>query len=566
MLKKKWVPIPADETLIQQLNEGLKVNPIVSRLLVQRGIETFEEAKTFFRPSLEHLHDPFLMKDMDKAVERVLQAINNNEKILLYGDYDVDGTTCVALMHTFLSRINGNEQIEYYIPDRHKEGYGISDEGIAYAHAHHFDLIIAMDCGIQAIEKVAKANALGVDFIICDHHLPSEELPGACAVLDPKREDCDYPFKELSGCGVTFKLVQAVSLAQGYSEELWNDLFDLLVISIGCDIVKMTGENRTLAYFGLQQINQKTARIGIQSLIEKSGKDYPVSIGDLVFGAGPMINAAGRLSDAKEAVRLLLATDSKAADDLAVSLSVKNLKRQEEDRGITKEAIQLFESIYNYKEKKSIVLCQSHWHKGVVGISASKIVDKYHRPTIILTEVDGMAVGSARSVAGFNIHHAISECADLLENFGGHTFAAGLSMKKENLEAFQNRFEEVVASSIQPQELEPRIHVSGELNFDEISFKLWNIIKQFAPFGPGNRRPIFVTRNVQDTGSSRIVKKEHLKLSVQQNNSPVMNGIGFWMAAYYERIAASDFDICYVLETNHWKGKTTLSINLKDVQ
>lgn len=566
MLEKKWTLIPTNEEKIKELNESLKVHPIVSQLLIQRGIETYDAAKQFFRPSLEHLHDPFLMKDMDKAVDRILEAIGKDEKILLYGDYDVDGTTCVTLMHVFLSRISGKEKIDYYIPNRYSEGYGISDQGIDYAKEIGATLIIAMDCGIQAIQKVERAKSIGIDFIICDHHLPSEQLPPAIAVLDPKRKDCEYPFKELSGCGVSFKLAQAISFQQGYSEDVWNDLFDLLVISIGCDIVRMTGENRTLAYFGLEQINTENARQGIQSLITKSGKEYPVTIGDLVFGAGPMINAAGRLSDAKEAVRLLLSNDLTEAERLSSSLLSKNMERREQDRSITKEASQLFEAIDGYENKKSIVLYQSHWHKGVVGISASKLVDRYHRPTIIMTESNGMLVGSARSVKGFNIHQAIHECSDLLENFGGHQFAAGLSMKKENINAFQEQFEKIVASTITEEELQPEIHISGELHFSDISSKFWNIIKQFAPFGPGNRRPVFMTKNVKDAGTSRVVKEEHLKLNVKQSHSPIVGGIGFWMGDKYDRVSEGSFDICYVLEPNHWRGKMTIDLNVKDIR
>lgn len=566
MLEKKWTPILTDEAKVEALHERLKVNPIVSRLLVQRGIQTFEEARTFFRPSIVHLHDPFLMKDMRNAVQRIIEAINKDEKILLYGDYDVDGTTCVTLMHVFLTRITGKPKIDYYIPDRYGEGYGISNKGVDYAKEIGATLIIAMDCGIQAIDKVDRAKSLGIDFIICDHHLPGVDLPSAVAVLDPKRKDCDYPYKELSGCGVTFKLAQGIAKEQGYTDETWNDLFDLLVISIGCDIVQMMGENRTMAHFGLQQINEGKARMGINALIQKGGKEYPVTIGDLVFGAGPMINAAGRLSDAKEAVRLLLSSNEEEAVTLAESLHAKNLTRREEDRGITKEAAEMFQSLENYKTKKSIVLFQEHWHKGVVGISASKIVDKYHRPTIILTSSNNLAVGSARSVPGFDIHHAIGECADLLENYGGHKFAAGLSLKKENFEAFRNKFEEVVASNIQEKELQPKIHISGELDFNDISTRFWNVIKQFAPFGPGNRRPVFISKNIKDAGASRVVKEEHLKLSVRQADSQVMEGIGFWLGDRYERLQKGTCDICYVLETNHWRGKTTLNINLKDLR
>ncbi len=565
-MEKKWTEIPADENQIQELAKELKVNPLICKLLVQRGITSYEEAKVFFRPTLEHLHDPFLMKDMDKAVERVIQAIDNNQKILLYGDYDVDGTTCVALMYTFLARISPKENIIYYIPNRYKEGYGVSKKGIEYAKEIDAQLIIAMDCGIQAMDKIALANSYGIDSIICDHHLPSEILPEAVAVLDPKRKDCEYPFKELSGCGVAFKLAQGIAEKQGYSDEVWSDLFDLLVISIGCDIVRMTGENRTIAHFGLRQINEQRARVGLTSLIEKSGKELPVSIGDLVFGVGPMINAAGRLADAKEAVELMLSGDKHEADIIAMGLYEKNLERRDFEKAITKEAVEMFKKEKDYEKKKSIVLSSPNWHKGIVGIAASKLVEKFHRPTIILMENEKMVVGSARSVSGFNVHQAIHECSDLLNNFGGHQHAAGLSLRKENLEAFKIKFEEVVSLTIEDENLTPEIPISSNLNFDKINTKFLNLLKQFSPFGPGNRRPVFRSNSVRDSGYSKIVKDEHLKLSIKQKNSQNVNGIGFWMGEHYDRVSKEAFDICYVLEENHWKGKTSISLNLKDIK
>ncbi len=565
-MKKKWTHIKTDQTQVEHLHEQLKVDRMVSQLLVQRGITTFEQAKKFFRPTLDELHDPFLMKDMDKAVSRLVEAINNNERILLYGDYDVDGTTCVSMMFTFLSRIGKLDNIDYYIPNRYREGYGISLKGISYAAETDTSLMIAMDCGIQARNQIDKANTLGIDTIICDHHLPGEQLPKAKAVLDPKRKDCDYPYKELSGCGVTFKLVQAVAAELGYSEEVWLDLLDLLVISIGCDIVQMTGENRILAHYGLQQINQGNARIGIRSLIEKSGKEYPVTISDLVFGAGPMINAAGRLDDAKEAVRLLLSDNESEANVMAESLKSKNVNRREQDRSITKEACEIIDAWEDLDDRKTIVLGQSHWHKGVVGISASKLVEKYHRPTIILTKNNDLWVGSARSVPGFDIHSAISACKEYLNNFGGHQFAAGLSLESSNLENFRKAFEKQVANTITEEELTPEIMVSGELDFKGITPRFWKILRQFAPFGPGNHKPVFTTRNVKDTGDSRIVKDEHLKLRVSQDDGKVIGGIGFWMADAYEDISNGTFDLCYTIQPNTWRGKTALDLQVRDIK
>ncbi len=564
-MKKKWVYISSDPKEVQQLHEQLKVHPIISQLLIQRGIKTFDEAKSFFRPNIQQLHDPFLMQNMDKAVQRIIKAMDNRQKILLYGDYDVDGTTCVALMYSFLSRIYSTKYLDYYIPDRYKEGYGISYKGIEYAKENGIELIIAMDCGIRAIDPISLANKYGIDTIICDHHLPSEELPNAVAILDPKQKNCNYPYKELSGCGVVFKLVQAIAQQQNYKDETWNDFFDLLVISIGSDIVQITGENRILAWLGLQQINQKKARLGVQALIEKSNKKYPISVSDLVFGGGPMLNAAGRISSAKEAVQLLLSENKEEAQEIAESLHLKNQERREHEQRITKEASEMWEATDDYKNKKSIVLFQSNWHKGVIGISASKMVDKYHRPTIILTASNHLAVGSARSIPHFDIHQAITECSHLLTNFGGHKYAAGLSIKKENIKPFIKQFESIAQQHISPKDLQAEIPIATELHFNEITTSFWNILKQFAPFGPGNRRPIFCSKNVKDGGYSRIVKENHLKLSVQQEGTTMQEGMAFNMAHLYSVIANGSFDVCYVLEENHWNGKSNLEINVKDI-
>ncbi|MGB1217525.1 MAG: single-stranded-DNA-specific exonuclease RecJ, partial [Saprospiraceae bacterium] len=441
---------------------------------------------------------------MDKAVERVVEAISRKEKILLYGDYDVDGTTCVALMYSFLKDVGVAEYVDYYIPDRYKEGYGISYKGIDFAKENGHTLMIAMDCGITAVDKVARANEYGLDVIICDHHLPGSVLPKGIAVLDPKRSDCEYPYKELSGCGVSFKLCQGITEVMDLEEDIWMRLLDLLVISTGCDIVEIRGENRILAHYGLKRINEGKARTGIKALIGISKKELPFSVTDIVFGLGPVINAAGRISDAKDAVRLLLEEDGTEALAQAELLMEMNLERRKFEKGITEEAINLHESNPMRKEQKSIVLHQEHWHKGVVGIAASKMVDKFHRPTILLTGNKDMAVGSARSVRGFDIHFAIHECRHLLHNFGGHKYAAGLSIPKKNLPAFKELFEKVVSERITAEQLIPEIPVSAELHLNDVNPKFWNLLKQFSPFGPGNRRPIFHSKGVRDSGYSKV--------------------------------------------------------------
>ncbi len=565
-MNKTWTLLQTDEEKIRHLARELDVKPVIARLLVQRGITNYEQAKEFFLPSLDRLHDPFLMEDMDKATDRIITALEKKEKILLYGDYDVDGTTCVALLHRFLEKIGYKNLLSYYIPDRYREGYGISRKGIEAAHKEKTNLIISMDCGIQAIEEIELANQMEMDVIICDHHLPSEQLPRAVAILDPKRKDCGYPYKELSGCGVVFKLVQALSKRLDLPEDIWHDLLDLLVMSIGCDIVKMTGENRILAHFGLQQINKQQASLGLKTLIEKSNRNYPVSISDLIFGSGPMINAAGRLADAKEAVRLFLSKDPSEAAQIAESLYLKNNERKEFERNITKEAIKLWEQEEDKDDRRTIVLYSPNWHKGVLGIAASKLVEKFHRPTIIMVEQNDILVGSARSIPGFDIHEALVGCAELFSNFGGHQYAAGLSMKKKNLDTFKIRLEKIAQENILPEDLQPEIQVSADLDFEDISPKFLKTLQRFAPFGPGNRRPVFRTKGVKDSGYSRIVKDEHLKLHLSQKNSRNLDGIGFYMSDFFEKIKDAPFDICYVLEENHWKGKRSISLNLKGLK
>lgn len=567
MIEKQWIYIDTDEAAVQSLQEQLKINPIFCRLLVQRGIKTYEEAKLFFRPKLEHLHDPFLMKGMEAAVLRLEKAIKNHEKILLYGDYDVDGTTAVALMYAFLKK--HHESLDFYIPHRYKEGYGISYQGIDYAAENGCTLVIAMDCGIKAIEKIDYATYKNIDFIICDHHLPEAKVPNAVAVLDPKQTDCPYPYKELSGCGVAFKLVQAYVEKNDLDFKEVTDLLDLLTVSIACDIVPITGENRVLAHYGLQQLNHNP-RIGLRTLIATANRSFPLTISDVVFGLGPMINAAGRISDAKEAVRLLLSKDKNEAKENAENLRNENIKRKAFEKVITEEALQQVTANPNWHKRKTIVLFDENWHKGVLGIVASRMIETFHRPTIILSKSADKIVGSARSVVGFDIHDALKSCEDLFINFGGHQYAAGLTMNPNNLTEFQERFETVVAERITTTHLTPKVKVNATIDFDQLNHKFWKILKQFAPFGPQNRRPVFCTSDVMNTGQSRLLKEKHLKLKIRQQppkTSPVHDAIAFNFADYYPHIKDNKpFQFCYVIEENNWQGRTSLQLNVKDIK
>lgn len=565
-MEKRWVENRfIDQDIISQLADQLNITSIIASLLVNRGISNYKDAEAFFRPKLEHLHDPFLMKDMNLAIERIQKAIQHNERILIYGDYDVDGTTSVALVYSFFKPIYSN--IDFYIPDRYKEGYGISTQGIDYAAEQNCALIIALDCGIKSIDKIEYAKSLNIDFIICDHHLPGEIIPDAVAVLDPKRKDCEYPYKELSGCGIGFKLVQAFCIKQNIGIENIIKLLDLVVVSIASDIVPVTGENRTLAYIGLEQLN-KNPRPGLQALIEKTNcKEF--SINEIVFFIGPRINAAGRIDHARLAVALLNAESYEEAKHLCEIVDSKNTERKEFDQNITIEAIEMIETDDVLRSKKSTVLFNKDWHKGVIGIVASRLIDKYYRPTIILTESNGYAAGSARSVNGFDIYEAITACSDLLEQYGGHKYAAGLTMKIENIEKFIARFEEIVASTIQDNSLQQEIEIESELNLQEFNTKFYRILKQFAPFGPGNAKPIFISRNVQLAAEPKEVGKNditHLKFTVVQNGSYAFDCIAYGMGHYIDTLeAAGKFDICYSIEENTWRDKTNIQLNIKDI-
>jgi single-stranded-DNA-specific exonuclease len=565
VMTKRWVlKEPADHATTESLSEAININSTLANLLVQRHIYTFDEARRFFRPSLSDLHDPFLMQDMEKAVERLQEAIAENQKILVYGDYDVDGTTSVALFYGFLREFSG--AIEFYIPDRYKEGYGISEAGIDHAIAEKFDLIVSLDCGIKAVNMIGKAVAAGIDFIVCDHHLPGPKLPPAFAVLDPKRADCTYPFKELSGCGIGFKLLQAFCIKNNISLERLYPYLDLVAVSIAADIVPIAGENRTLAHFGLKQLNSQP-RPGLQALIDLAGFRSEIDINNIVFGIGPRINASGRISHAKTAVKLLLSKDIAEATSIADIINDKNTERRNFDTNITREALEMIEQDSN-PTAKATVLFKKDWHKGVIGIVASRCIDMYYRPTIILTESNDKATGSARSVAGFDIYEAISECSDLLLQYGGHMYAAGLTMELSKIAEFQRRFEEVVASRIQPEQLIPQIEIDQILQLEQITPRFFNILKQMSPFGPQNMPPVFMTENVKAIGRPRILKNKHLKLNLGfEEGGPSLEAIGFDMADYFSMIdSGMRFHIAYTIDENSYWGPATLQLCLKDIK
>jgi len=566
-MEKRWVLSESDEKAIQSLQEDLKVSRILCDLLVKRGIKTLDKARRFFRPSLDDLHDPFIMKDMDKAVERLEKALENNERILVYGDYDVDGTTAVSLVYGFLVKYYNN--MEYYIPDRYEEGYGISIKGIDYSIENGISLIIALDCGIKANAKIDYATKNGVDFIICDHHRPSEKIPEAIAVLDPKREDCEYPYKELTGCGIGFKLIQAFAIRNNIEFEKVQQLLDLLVVSIAADIVPITGENRILSHFGLKKLNENP-RPGLVSLIDLSGihnKD-DIKISDIVFYISPRINAAGRMDSGNAAVKLLVSKEVAAAHINADVLNSQNDERRQIDKSITEEAISLFDTDKSLLEKKSIVLYNPIWHKGVIGIVASRMIENFYKPAIIMTDSDErFAAGSARSVTGFDIYNAIAECDDLLVQFGGHKYAAGLTIEKKNIPAFIKKFEEVVARTITKDMLVPEVQLDAELEIGLLNLNFYKIVQQFAPFGPANMRPVFVTRGLSDTGRSSLVgqTKNHLRVEATDQGYYV-KGIAFNQSFKYSLIQKSKFDICYNLDLNEWRGSKNLQMTIKDIK
>ena len=559
-MEKYWNILQSDSEVVAELSKALNVSEIVAHLLVLRGITTFEDAKLFFRPEISHLHDPFLMKDMQKAVDRIELAIAKKEKILVYGDYDVDGTTSVAMMYSFLKK--QSVKTEYYIPCRYEEGYGVSLKGIDYAEENNFTLIIALDCGIRAVNQVDYANKKGVDFIICDHHNPGEKVPNAVAILNPKQSDCNYPYKELSGCGVGFKLIQAFSDKNDILFSEIIEYLDLLTVSIGADIVPMTGENRVFSFLGLQLIN-KSQRIGLKALMEVANKTKDVTITDVVFGVAPRINAAGRIEHAKKAVEILVETDSAKAKLFADKIEENNITRRGLDQSITKEALEMIDDT-----KKSTVVYSENWHKGVVGIVASRLIENYYKPTIVLAEKQGMLTGSARSVHDFDLYAAISKCAHLCEKFGGHKYAAGMSIKKENLAQFIEEFEKAVSETITEDQLRPKINIDKVIDIDAVDDKLYRIIKQFAPFGPQNLSPIFVSKGVVDNGYGKQVgeDKSHLRINAKKSSNSIA-GIGFGMGNLFEIIKDNQaFDVCYSIDENEWNGRKSLQLRLRDLK
>ncbi|MHC1777194.1 MAG: DHH family phosphoesterase [Lentimicrobium sp.] len=597
-MQKRWVLKPGGEPeKVTSLAAALGVGPALAELLIQRDVNTFAEARAFFRPELSNLHDPFLMKDMDLAVTRIFRAIENKEKILVYGDYDVDGTTAVALVYTFLKDELGHSLIDFYIPDRYGEGYGISFKSVDYASDNGFGLVIALDCGIKAIEKVAKGKEVGVDYIICDHHRPGEFLPEAVAVLDAKRLDCDYPFKELSGCGVGFKLIQALAATKKIPFEVLHKYLDLVVVSIASDIVPITGENRILAYYGLRLLNHNP-RPGFEAILKFSNVSRKVdsngippimtgtlngleegnesfifsrelSISDLVFLLGPRINAAGRIESGRNSVELLICRDAAKAELIGEQINDLNTTRRDLDATTTDMAMDSIKTLPRLRSARSTVVYNPDWHKGVIGIVASRLIESYYRPTIVLTQSNGLITGSARSIKDFDIYDAIDECSNLLEHFGGHKYAAGLSMKPENLEAFIEKFEAVATRMITEDMLTPEVEIDLEINLNAINQKFLRVLKQFAPFGPGNMSPVFQTKGVIDNGYGRVVGKNHLKLTIGHPEiaSNPFPAIAFQQGDHFSYInSGKPFDICYHIEENEWNGKKDIQLNIKDIK
>jgi single-stranded-DNA-specific exonuclease len=558
---KRWKILEADETKVAALHKGLKVNQTICKILVQRGIETFDDAKNFFRPSMSDLHDPWLMKDMEKAVVRILQAFNTHEKILVFGDYDVDGTTAVACMYQFLKK--HHENVEFYIPHRYREGYGVSKAGIDFAKENNYTLIVSLDCGIKSIDLVKYARTLDIDFVICDHHLPDEELPPAVAILNPKQQDCSYPYKELCGCGVGFKLICALSERMQLPVESTLTYLDLVATAIAADIVPMTGENRVLAYYGLKKANENPNN-GIKALAYLSKLTKELDISNLVFMIAPRVNAAGRMDDGRKAVLMFVAPTFEDALHYAEMLHSDNTDRKEADSSITQEALAIINESEVLVGRKTTVLYKPHWHKGVVGIVASRLIEHFHRPTIVLTQSGDYAAGSARSVPGFNLYEAIHACKDHLIGYGGHFAAAGMTLQIENIEAFGNKFEETVAATIDPQLLIPEIVIDAEISFADIRTSFYSILSQMEPFGPENLRPTFIARKVTDTGYSKIVKEQHIRFVVQQNNVS-LTGIGFGMVNCFELLSGKKpVDLVFKIEENEFNGQKNLQLRVID--
>ncbi len=562
-MQKRWNILAPDAEKVNLLHASLKINPVICKVLVERGVETFEDARNYFRLSLTQLHDPWLMKDMDKAVDRIQAAFNKKERILVFGDYDVDGTTSVACLYQFLQKVYDPSLVEFYIPHRYREGYGISQKGIDIAKSLGTTLIISLDCGIKSIDLIQYAKDMGIDFIVCDHHMPDPQLPPAVAILNPKQKDCAYPYKELCGCGVGFKLITALSQHIGLPEDSYYCYLDLVATAIAADIVPMTGENRVLAYFGLKRVNENPCA-GIKALLELSQLQKAVMhINNLIFVIAPRVNAAGRMDDARKAVLLFVEKDEAQAMEYAKMLHSDNSDRKEADLNITEEALALIQNDDTLVKRKSTVLFQPHWHKGVVGIVASRLIDSYYRPTIVLTQSGEIVAGSARSVSGFNLYEAIHACREHLLGYGGHFAAAGMTLLPGQVELFSRKFEEVVAATIEPHSLVPEIRIDSEVHFSDLRQPFYNILTQMEPFGPDNARPVFVVRRVQDAGS-RIVKEDHIKFVLQQDGI-IFNGIGFSMAGKFPLLEAKKpVDIVFTLDENEWNNNRHLQLKVVD--
>jgi len=563
MISKRWNILTANEASVAHLVQALNIHPVLCRILVQRGIDDFDKAKSFFRPQLTHLHDPWLMKDMEKAVKRITQAVQAGEKILVFGDYDVDGTTAVACMYTFLKKIH--PQIDFYIPHRYREGYGVSKAGIDFANENGFSLIISLDCGIKSADLIAYAKQLAIDFIVCDHHLPDDQLPPAVAILNPKQKDCKYPYKELCGCGVGFKLITALAQKWNRPEDDVFENLDLVATAIAADIVPMTGENRILAYYGLKKANEKP-NFGIKALSYLSGLKKEIQINNLVFMIAPRVNAAGRMDDARKAVQMFNAVTYEEALGYAEELHSDNTDRKEKDSNITQEALAMIEENKDWLHHKSTVVFQPHWHKGVVGIVASRLIEYHYRPTVVLTQSGHYAAGSARSVPGFNLYEAVHACREYLLGYGGHFAAAGLTLELDKVDLFRKKFEEVVAATINPDLLIPEVVIDAEIDFKDITPGFYNILRQMEPFGPDNIRPVFITRGVTDTGYSKIVKEDHIRFSLKHQQT-TLTGIGFNMADKFELLQMKKpLDVVFKIDENEWNGNKSLQLRMLDIR
>ncbi len=559
-MERRWNILTADQSAITALQQSLKISYTLTKILVQRGIDTFDKAKSFFRPQLSDLHSPWLMKDMEKAVDRILMAFEKKEKILVFGDYDVDGTTSVASMYQFLR--SQYEAVDFYIPHRYKEGYGVSKMGIDHAKENGFELILSLDCGIKSVELIAYAKELGIDFIVGDHHLPDKELPNAVAILNPKQSDCNYPYKELCGCGVGFKLMMALAERLGLPESSYLQYLDLVATAIAADIVPMTGENRVMAFYGLKKVNEDPCA-GIKALMNLSAVQKEMHINSLVFVIAPRVNAAGRMDDAKKAVQLFIENDPQKAIEFAEMLHSDNFDRREADSTITEEALALLRDD-NLIQRKTTVVFKEHWHKGVVGIVASRLIESYYRPTIVLTRSGDIVAGSARSVSGFNLYEAIHECREHLLGYGGHFAAAGMTLLPEQVEAFSNKFEEVVSRIIPPELLIPEIVIDAEVDFSELKESFYKIICQMEPFGPENLRPVFIAKNVKESGYSKIVKEQHVRVVLKQNGI-TFSGIGFNLATKFYLLQMNHpLDVVFTLDINEWQGTTSLQLKVID--